>query len=97
MFVGWLTPLLALAAYLLVRLRNVGLAALLGIGAVVPVLLALGTNLPLYEPLYEALPPLRFPRVPERLTPIARPRSRRSRPSRSTVCAYEPSPPSHWC
>jgi hypothetical protein len=37
----------------------------------VPILLALGTNLPLYSALWEALPPLRFPRVPERQLPIA--------------------------
>ena len=36
-----------------------------------PALLALGTHTPLYEPLWNALPPLRFPRVPERLLPIA--------------------------
>jgi hypothetical protein len=33
--------------------------------------LALGTNTPLYEPLWDALPPFRFPRVPERLLPVA--------------------------
>jgi hypothetical protein len=37
----------------------------------VPILLALGTNLPLYSALWDALPPFRFPRVPERLLPIA--------------------------
>ena len=36
-----------------------------------PILLALGTNLPLYSALWDALPPFRFPRVPERLLPIA--------------------------
>jgi hypothetical protein len=41
------------------------------VAAVVPVLLALGANLPLYEPLWDALPPLRSARVPERLMPIA--------------------------
>ena len=34
-------------------------------------MLALGANVPLYEPLWRALPPLRFARVPERLLPIA--------------------------
>jgi hypothetical protein len=34
-------------------------------------LLALGTNLPVYEPLWHALAVFRFPRVPERLMPIA--------------------------
>jgi hypothetical protein len=43
----------------------------LGLGALVPVLLAFGTNLPLYSFLWHHLPPLRYPRVPERQTPIA--------------------------
>jgi hypothetical protein len=43
----------------------------LGLSATVPILLALGTNLPTYEPLWDALPPFRYPRVPERLMPIA--------------------------
>jgi hypothetical protein len=71
-FLGWLTPLLAVAglAVLLARGQR-GLAAVLGLGAVLPLLLALGTNLPTYEALWHALPPFRFPRVPERLLPIA--------------------------
>ena len=69
-FVGWLTPLLALAGLWAAR-RQRGLALCLGLAAVVPCLLALGSNLPLYEPLWHALPPLRFARVPERLMPIA--------------------------
>jgi hypothetical protein len=47
------------------------LAVILGLGALLPILLALGTNLPTYSPLWHALPPLRFPRVPERFMPIA--------------------------
>jgi len=71
-FVGWLTPLLALAGLvLLVRARRYALAALLAAGVLVPVVLALGTNTPLYSALWHALPPFRFPRVPERLLPIA--------------------------
>jgi hypothetical protein len=71
-FVGWLTPLLALAGLaLLVRARQYALAALLALGVLVPVVLALGTNTPLYSALWHALPPFRFPRVPERLLPIA--------------------------
>jgi hypothetical protein len=71
-FLGWLTPLVAIAGFaLLIRRRELGLAAALGLGAVVPVLLALGTHFPLYAPLWHALPPLRYPRVPERLMPIA--------------------------
>jgi len=71
-FLGWLTPLLALAGLaVLLRKRRFALAAALGIGAVVPLLLALGTNLPLYSTLWRHFPPLRFPRVPERLMPVA--------------------------
>jgi len=71
-FLGWLTPVLAVAGVvLLARSRRWGLAAVLGLGVLIPVVLALGTNTPLYEPLWHALPPFRFPRVPERLLPIA--------------------------
>ena len=71
-YLGWLTPLLAIAGLVLLgRSRRWGLAAVLGLGVLVPVVLALGTNTPVYEPLWHALPPLRFPRVPERLLPIA--------------------------
>jgi hypothetical protein len=71
-FLGWLTPLLALAGLvLLVRARRYALATLLAAGVLVPVVLALGTNTPLYSALWHALPPFRFPRVPERLLPIA--------------------------
>jgi hypothetical protein len=71
-FVGWATPLLAAVGLaLLARQRRYGLGAVLGVGVVVPMLLALGTKLPTYEPLWRWLPPFRFPRVPERLMPIA--------------------------
>jgi hypothetical protein len=71
-YVGWLTPVLATAgAVVLVRAKRRRLAVLLGIAAIVPLALALGTNLPTYSLLWHALPPLRFPRVPERLMPIA--------------------------
>jgi hypothetical protein len=71
-FLGWATPIVAVAGFaLLVRARERGLAAALGAGALVPVLLALGTHFPLYAPLWHVLPPLRYPRVPERLMPIA--------------------------
>ena len=71
-FVGWLTPLVAIAGLvLLARWRAWQLAVPLGVGAVVPVLLALGTHFPLYSALWHAFPPLRYPRVPERLMPIA--------------------------
>lgn len=71
-FLGWVTPPIALAGLvLLVRRGQRGLAALLGVAVVVPVLLALGTNTPFYEPVRTVLFPLRFARVPERLLPIA--------------------------
>lgn len=71
-FLGWLTPLLAIAGFaLLVRARQRGLATALGLGVLVPVLLSLGTHLPVYSALWHALPPFRYPRVPERLMPIA--------------------------
>ncbi len=69
-FLGWLTPLLALAGLVAIRRRR-GLAALLGLAALVPCLLALGANLPGYETLWRALPGLDSTRVPERLMPIA--------------------------
>jgi hypothetical protein len=71
-FVGWLVPLFAVAGVvLLLRGRRFALAALLALGVLIPVVLALGTNTPIYGPLWHALPPFRFPRVPERLLPIA--------------------------
>ena len=71
-FLGWLTPLLALAGLgVLIWTKRYALAAVLGMGAIVPCLLALGTNLPLYSTLWRNFPPLRFPRVPERLMPVA--------------------------
>ncbi|MFL5919603.1 MAG: hypothetical protein ACJ74L_06095 [Gaiellaceae bacterium] len=71
-FLGWLTPLIALAGLvLLVRARRYALAGVLAAGVVIPVVLALGTNTPIYSALWHALPPFRFPRVPERLLPIA--------------------------
>src|SRR5919205_4307361 len=71
-FLGWVTPLLALAGLaLLLARRRYALAAAFGVGAVVPIVLALGTRTPFYSALWHALPPFRFPRVPERLLPIA--------------------------
>ena len=71
-FLGWATPLLALLGLLLLlRARRYALAAVLAAGVLVPMLLALGTRTPLYSVVWHALPPFRFPRVPERLMPIA--------------------------
>ena len=71
-FLGWLTPLLAVAGFtVLVIGRRWGLVAALGVGALVPILLALGTHFPLYATLWHHFPPLRYPRVPEREMPVA--------------------------
>ena len=70
-FLGWATPLLAVAGLVLLARTRRGLAAVLALGAVVPILLALGTRLPTYAWLWHALAPFRYPRVPERLMPIA--------------------------
>jgi hypothetical protein len=69
-FVGWLTPLLAVVGLVTIRRRG-GLALLLCLAAVVPCLLALGANLPGYETLWRVVPGLDSTRVPERLMPIA--------------------------
>jgi len=71
-FLGWLTPALALVGLaLLLRMRRYGAAIALGLGTAVPILLALGTTTPIYTALWHALPPLRYPRVPERMMPVA--------------------------
>jgi hypothetical protein len=70
-FLGWATPLLAVAGLVFLWRRKRGLAFLLGLGSIVPVLLALGTNTPLYSGVWHALLPFRYPRVPGRLMPIA--------------------------
>jgi hypothetical protein len=70
-FLGWATPVLAAIGLALLWRSRRGLALVLGLGAAVPVVLALGTHTPLYSPLWHALPPFRYPRVPERLLPIA--------------------------
>ena len=70
-YFGWLTPVLAVVGLVVLWRGRRWLAVLLGLGAIVPILLALGTNLPTYSVLWHALPPLRFPRVPERFMPIA--------------------------
>jgi hypothetical protein len=70
-FLGWATPLLALLGLVLLLRTRRALAVFLGLAALVPILLALGTRTPLYSALWHALPPFRYPRVPERLLPIA--------------------------
>jgi hypothetical protein len=71
-YLGWLTVALALAGLAVLVLRRwLGLAVLLGLAALLPALLALGTNLPTYEELRDLFPPLRYPRVPGRFLPLA--------------------------
>jgi hypothetical protein len=71
-FLGWLTPIVAIAGLVvLIRRRSYGLAGLFGAGAFVPLVLALGTTTPVYEAVRFVIVPLRYPRVPERLMPIA--------------------------
>ncbi len=71
-FLGWVTPLAALfGLVVLTRMGKRWLAAVLGLSALVPMLLALGTNTPLYRPIRSVVPGLEYPRVPERLMPVA--------------------------
>ena len=69
-FVGWLTPLVALVGLATIR-RRAGLVAVLATAMLLPCALALGANLPGYETLWRVVPGLDSTRVPERLMPIA--------------------------
>ncbi len=74
-YLGWLLPVLAMAGVGCLCFRNTisssrRLAAVLGLGVLVPCLLALGANLPGYGLLWRNTP-LHATRVPERLLPIA--------------------------
>ena len=71
-FLGWLTPLVAIAGLvILVRRRSYALAGLFGAATLVPVVLALGTTTPIYEAVRFVIWPLRNLRDPEQLLPIA--------------------------
>ena len=70
-FLGWLTLLLALVGIVVMAQDRPRLALLTGSGTVIPLLLALGANLPLYEQLWRNLPGLHETRVPGRFLPIA--------------------------
>jgi hypothetical protein len=71
-YLGWTVVVLALAGLvLLVLWRRFGMAAVLGLGALVPILFALGANLPGYHTLWRIVPGLHHTRVPERLMPVA--------------------------
>jgi hypothetical protein len=74
-YLGWLLPVAAAAGVgclclSVTSLRSRALALVLGLGAVVPCLLALGSNLPGYGFVWRNTP-LQATRVPERLMPIA--------------------------
>ena len=68
---GWLTLMLAVAGLAVLLQARRGLGILLGLALLVPVLIAFGTNLPLYAPLRSIVPPLQSARVPGRFMPIA--------------------------
>jgi hypothetical protein len=70
-YLGWLTAALAVAGFVLLLRGRRNLALLLGAAVVIPVLFALGANLPGYEALWRHFPPLHFTRVPGRLLPLA--------------------------
>ena len=74
-YLGWLLPVAAVAGLGCLCFRNTissgrRLALVLGLGALVPCLLALGANLPGYGLLWRNTP-LHSTRVPERMLPIA--------------------------
>ncbi len=74
-YLGWLLPVAAVAGIGCLCFRNTissgrRLALVLGLGALVPGLLALGSNLPGYGLLWRNTP-LHSTRVPERMLPIA--------------------------
>src|SRR5439155_369713 len=62
---------LFLAGGPLVLRRRWGMAPLLALGALIPILFALGGNLPGYHFIWEHGPGLRHTRVPERMMPVA--------------------------
>ncbi len=70
-YIGWLLPVLAVAGVVLLARRQLLLAVLLALSVLAPLLVALGTNLPTYALLFHHIEPFRYPRVPERLVPIA--------------------------
>jgi hypothetical protein len=70
-YLGWLTLALAVAGLAVLLRARRSLGILLGLALLVPVLIAFGTNLPLYAPLRSLVPPLQSVRVPGRFMPIA--------------------------
>ena len=71
-YLGWSVLVLAIAGFVALLLRRRwGMATVLGLGALVPILFALGSNTPGYETLWRHLPGLQHTRVPERIMPVA--------------------------
>jgi hypothetical protein len=71
-YVGWTVAVLAAAGLVaLILRRRWGMALVLGLGALIPILFALGGNLPGYHFIWKHVPGLRHTRVPERMMPIA--------------------------
>ena len=71
-YVGWTVVVLAVAGLVaLILRRRWGMALVLGLGALIPILFSLGGNLPGYHFIWQHVPGLRNTRVPERMMPIA--------------------------
>ncbi|TML15014.1 MAG: hypothetical protein E6G31_04295 [Actinobacteria bacterium] len=71
-YVGWTVAVLAAAGLVVLLLRRRwGMALVLGLGALIPILFSLGGNLPGYHFIWKHVPGLRHTRVPERMMPIA--------------------------
>jgi len=71
-YLGWSLLALAVAGFVALLLRRRwGMATVLGLGALVPILFALGSHTPGYETLWRHLPGLQHTRVPERIMPVA--------------------------
>ena len=71
-YLGWSVLALAIAGFVALLLRRRwGMALVLGLGALVPILFALGSHTPGYETLWRHLPGLQHTRVPERIMPVA--------------------------
>lgn len=71
-YIGWTVAVLAVAGLVaLILRRRWGMALVLGLGALVPLLFALGGNLPGYHFVWVHVPGLKNTRVPERMMPIA--------------------------
>jgi hypothetical protein len=71
-YIGWTVAVLALVGLVaLIMRRRWGIAVVLGLGALIPMLFALGRNLPGYHFIWQHSPGLRETRVPERMMPIA--------------------------